>query len=186
MIGTADDCERMIAMKRFFKVLTPLMLAALCFAGCSNIPDEPATTGIENHTYINELGVSVPVAENIGDYPGITQPHKYLPSTHNVEFTVKSYYVYGNTVVTFEDIELESLDVPQANVYGSVDAKIMGKGKENKMKIAYNAYDKDGNLLRKNACMTADIDGKKDGSTFSFIFAVPLDTVKVEFFDYVK
>ena len=173
-------------MKRFLKVLSPLMLAALCLAGCSNIPDEPATTGIENHTYINEVGKTVPVAENIGDYPGVTQPPKYLPTTHDVEFVVKSYYVYGNTVVTFDGIELDSLDVPQANVYGSVDARIMSKGKEKEMKIAYNAYDADGNLLRKNACMKADIDGKKDDSTFRFLFAVPLETVKVEFYDYAE
>ena len=173
-------------MKRFFKILTPLMLAVLCFAGCSNIPDEPATTGIENHTYINELGKTVPVAENIGDYPGITQPPKYLPTTHDVEFVVKSYYVYGNTVVTFDGIELESLDVPQANVYGTVDARILGKGKEAEMKIAYNAYDENGNLLKNNGCMKADIDGKKDDSTFRFLFAVPMGTAKVEFYDYAE
>ena len=57
---------------------------------------------------------------------------------------------------------------------------------EEEMKIAYNAYDKDGNLLRSNACMKADIDGKKDGSTFRFLFAVPLETVKIEFFDYAE
>ena len=171
-------------MKRIFKVSVSAALIAFCFFGCSNIPDEPATTGTEHRTYINELGETVPIAENIDDYPGITQPPKHIATTHDVELVLRSYYIFGNTVVTFDGVELENIDVPQSLVYGTVNARIMGKGKEKEMKIAYRAYDENGNLLKKNGCMTADIDGMDNDSTFDFLFAVPLGTAKIEFYDY--
>ena len=178
--------ERFIVMKKTFKLLVCAATVLMCMSGCSNIPEEPATTGTADFTYKNAIGETVPVAENLDDYPGITQPPKHIETVHSIRFVQRSYYVYGNTVVSVNAIELENTDIPQATVYGRAKATIIGKGKEDYMKIAYNAYDKDGNLLRKNACMTADIDGKKDDSTFRFVFAVPTDTVKVEFFDYAQ
>lgn len=171
-------------MKRFFKVFIPLALAALCFAGCSNIPDEPATTAVEKLTYVNEAGETVPVAENIGNYPGITQPPKHIATRHEVELAVSSYYVYGNTVVTFSNVEFENIDTPQHTVYGSFNGVLTGKGKEKEMKIAYNAYDENGKLIKKGGCMTRNIDKTDEDDEISFTFGVPLGTAKIEFIDY--
>lgn len=172
-------------MKRFIKVLTPLALAALCLAGCSNIPDYPAATSVEKQTYINEVGETAPVAENIGDYPGITQPPKSIATTHEVELAVSSYYVYGNTVVIYSDVEFENIDTPQNTVYGSFNGVITGKDKKDKeFKIAYNAYDENGKLIKENGCMTRSLNRMKEDDKISFTFGVPLGTAKIEFVDY--
>lgn len=172
-------------MKRFFKTFIPLTLAVLCFAGCSNIPDYPAATAVEKHTYINEVGETVPVAENIGDYPGLTQPPKHIATTHEVELVVSSYYVYGNTVVTFSNVEFENIDTPQNTVYGSLNGVITGKDKKDEeFKIAYNAYDENGNLIKADGCMTRTLNRLKEDDEISFTFGVPLGTAKIEFVDY--
>lgn len=172
-------------MKRFLKAFAPLALAALCLAGCSNIPDSPATTAVEKRTYINGVGATAPVAENIDKYPGVTQPPKSVATTHEVELVVSSYYVYGNTVINFGNVEFENIDTPQNTVYGSFNGVISGKDKKDKeFRIAYNAYDENGKLIKENGCMERNVNGMKDGDEISFTFAVPLGTAKIEFFDY--
>lgn len=156
-------------------------MAALCLAGCSNIPDYPATTAVEKRTYINGVGATAPVAENIGDYPGVTQPPKNVATTHEVEFVLSSYYVYGNTVVTLNEIEFENIDTPQNVVYGTAYGVITGKGKEKEIKIAYNAYDENGKLIKENGCMERNINNMKDNDEITFTFGVPLGTAKIEF-----
>ena len=171
-------------MKRFLKAFIPLALAALCLAGCSNIPEEPATTAVEKLTYVNEVGETAPVAENIGDYPGITQPPKNVATRHEVELAVSSYYVYGNTVAEYKSIAFENIDTPQDVVYGSFNCVLTGKGKEGEMKIAYNAYDGNGKLIKKDACMTRSTKNVNENEEISFTFGVPLGTAKIEFTDY--
>lgn len=171
-------------MKRFLKAFVPLALAALCFAGCSVLPDEPATTAVEKHTYINEVGETVPVAENIADYPGITQPQKFIATTHEVELVVSSYHVFGDTVMTYESVELENVEAPAREIFGLLNCVVTNKGKEKEMKISYNAYDENGELLKKDGCITRNIVNLKEDDEISFSFDVPLGTAKIEFFDY--
>ncbi len=171
-------------MKRFLKAFIPLTLAVCCFAGCSDMPDEPATTAVEKHTYINEVGETVPVAENIADYPGITQPPKFIATTHEIEVVVSSYYVCGDTVVTYENVEIENVDAPPTEVFGTLDCVLTSKGKEKEMKIAYNAYDENGELLKKDGCLARTIGNLREDDEISFSFGVPLGTAKIEFFDY--
>lgn len=178
--------ERYIVMKKTFKLLACAAAVLMCMSGCSNIPEEPATTGTAEFTYKNAIGETVPVAENLDDYPGITQPPKHIETVHSIRFVQRSYYVYGNTVASVNAIELENMDIPQATVYGRAKATIIGKGKEDYMKIAYNAYDVSGNLLKENGCMSISIDGKKDGEAVEMTFGVPAGTAKVEFYDYTK
>lgn len=173
-------------MKKTFKLLACAAAVLMCMSGCSNIPDEPATTGTSDYTYKNAVGETVPVAENLDDYPGITQPPKHIETVHSIEFVQRSYYVYGNTVVSVDAIELENTDIPQATVYGTAKATLIGKGREDFMKIAYNAYDASGNPLKLEGCMSINIDGKKDGDYIELTFGVPVGTAKVEFYDCTK
>lgn len=157
-----------------------------CLCACSNIPEEPATTGKETATFRNALGATVPVAENIKDYPDITQPVKYLETVHEVSFDLKSYYVYGNTVAEIESIEFENVDVPQSDVYAIVKAKMIGRGREKQMMISFNAYDENGELLRRNGFISTNLDDTDDGESFELLLTVPIGTARVEFFDYNK
>lgn len=159
----------------------------ICLCACSsNVPEEPATTGTETATFKNALGARVPVAENINDYPDITQPVKYIETVHEVSFDLKSYYVYGNTVASIESIKFENLDVPQSDVFAVVTAKMIGRGREDQMKISFNAYDENGELLRRNGFVSVNLYDTDDGDSFKLQLAVPLKTARVEFFDYNK
>ena len=57
-------------MKKFFKASVAVLSILLCFGACSSSkpPEEPMTTAKQSVTYKNEIGQTVPVAENIGDY----------------------------------------------------------------------------------------------------------------------
>lgn len=171
-------------MKNFLKAFIPLALAALCFAGCSNMPDEPATTAVEKLTYINTVGETVPVAENIADYPGITQPQKFIATTHAIEIVVSSYHVYGDTVMTYESVEVENIEPPAREIIGMLNCVVTNKGKEKEMKIGYNAYGENGELLKKDECITRNIVNLKEDDEIGFTFFVPIGTEKIEFFDY--
>lgn len=173
-------------MKKYLKAAVLLLLILMCLCGCSNIPEEPPTNGSASYTYKNEIGETVPVAENINDYPGITQPVRFIETVHEVSFDLKSYYIYGNTVASIESIAFENIDTPQADVYALVKAKMIGRGREKQMMISFNAYDENGKLLRENGFIAANLDDAGDGDEFELLLAVPMGTARVEFFDYEK
>lgn len=175
-------------MKKLFKVSASVLAILLCFGACSssNPPEEPLTTGVQSCTYKNEIGQTVPVAENIGDYPGITQPLKYVETVHEVECVFQSYYTFGKTYATVESIEIENINSPQSAIWCFANAKMISKGREKQMKIGYKAYDADGKLLKGNGCMIRNIDSFEDGDTFEIVFGVPMGTAKIELFDYTE
>ncbi len=175
-------------MTKLFKVSVVMLMILLCFGACSSSkpPEEPITTGKQSYTYKNELGQTAPVAENIKDYPGITQPVKHVATTHEIECVFNSWYTYGKTYATIESIKFENVETPQGQVYADVSAKLISKGNDKQMKIAFKAYDKDGNVLKANGCLTRDIVNIAEDEAFSFTFTVPHGTAKVEFFDYIE
>ena len=173
-------------MKRVFKTLVPLLMILICLCACSADPEEPVTTGTETATFRNTLGATVPVAENINDYPDITQPVRFIETVHEVSFNLKSYYSYGKTVASIESFEFENVDVPQSDVFATVKAKMINRGREDKMMISFNAYDENGELLRKNGFISTNLDDTDDGDSFEFLLIVPIGTTRVEFFDYNK
>lgn len=168
---------------KFIKIAAALILIIACFCACSNVPDEPAVTSSKDFTYKNAFGETVPVAENIGNYPGLTQPVKYIETVQNVECNFKSYYVYGNTVATIETLEFENIDMPATNVYAIAKVKMIAAGREDQMKIDYKAYDENGKCIKANGCLTRNIDGIEDGEIFDMVFLAPIGTARVEFFD---
>ena len=175
-------------MTRLFKASAVVLMVLLCFGACSTSkpPEEPITTGKQSYTYKNEIGQTAPVAENINDYPGITQPVRYVATTHEIECVFNSWYTFGKTYATINSVEFENVEAPQSEVYAFASAKLISKGNDKQMKIAYKAYDKDGNLLKANGCMTRDIVNFAEGEAFDIVFAGPHGTAKVEFFDYIE
>lgn len=172
-------------MKSAISILLVLVAVTLCFFGCSNVPKEPATTTVENHSYVNPYGDTVAPPSNAEE--GKETETKYLETVNDVEFVMSSYYVYNNCVAKVSNIYME-YDSMQANeVMAFADIEITGKSLgEEFMRIGYTAYDKDGNVVR-NSFFQAKLKGVGKGDV---VEKCPLDfpeeTVKVVFFDYVE
>lgn len=172
-------------MKSTICILLALICVALCFTGCSNVPKEPATTTVVNHSFVNPYGDTVTPPANVDPTSGTTAPVKYLETVNDVEFVVSNYNVYGNSVAAIKDIELEYDEFLAFEVTGiaSVEIQAIGSRKDD-MKIGYVAYDKDGKVVRKSF-FRADLEGVSKGDVVEdCIFDFPKETVKVEFFDY--
>ncbi len=172
-------------MKSTVSIILALVLIALCFAGCSNVPKEPATTSVEKFSYVNPYGekVTPPVnAETNKD-----TEDKYLETINDIEFVMSSYYVYKNCVAKITDISLEYDSMLVDEVSGLASVEIMGKSLgEDWMKIGYTAYDKDGKVVR-NTHFQASLDGAGKGDIVEkCVFDLPDEAVKVVFFDYVE
>lgn len=172
-------------MKSTISILLVLVLVALCFAGCSNVPKEPATTAVENFSYVNPYGETAapPVnAETDKDDKPV-----YLETINNIEFVTSSYFVYNNCVAKITDIKLDYDSMLVNEVSGLADIEIMGKQMgEEWMKIGYKAYDKDGKEVR-NTFLQAALKGNGKGDVVEdCLFDLPDETVKVVFFDYVE
>lgn len=170
-------------MKSAISILLVLIAVSLCFFGCSNVPKEPATTTVENHSYVNPYGETVAAPEN-AEKPEDT---KYLETVNDIEFVMSSYYVYNNCVAKITDISLEYDSMLVNEVMGLASVEIMGKGLgEDWMKIGYTAYDKDGKVV-KNVFFQASLDGAGKGDTIEkCVFDLPEEAVKVVFHDYVE
>lgn len=170
-------------MKSVISIFLVLAAVSLCLFGCSNVPKEPATTSIENHTYVNPYGETVAAPEN-AEKPENPQ---YLETVNDIEFVMSSYHVYNNCVAKITGIDMEYDQLLVNAVTGLADVEIMGKSLgEDWMKIGYTAYDKDGNVVR-NTFLQASLDGNGKGDTVEdCVFDLPEETVKVVFFDYVE
>lgn len=172
-------------MKSVISILLVVVFAALCLFGCSNIPKEPATTTVEEYSYINPNGMTVPAAEN-AEAGDPEQPVKYIETINKVECVFSSYYVYGNSVATISEIELED-DGFSINANGYAKVKIEGIGsRKNNMKIGYTAYDADGNVVRESYILSLLGDAKKGDIIEDCRFDFPREAVKVVFHDYVE
>lgn len=173
-------------MKSVLKILIAAVLITVCLTACSNIPDEPAVTSVEKHTYIDPYGQTAPVAENIEDYPGMTQPLYYAKTTHEIECVLSSYYVYENTVAEITDVDF-SYEGTGFSMFvdGRADIKITAKDRrDEEMKIGYTSYDENGKKLD-TASIVFNIEEIEEGEVWEdAIVIVPKDAVKVVFHDY--
>lgn len=174
-------------MKSTISIFLVMVCVALCFFGCSNIPEEPATTTVVNHSFANPYGETVAPPANADPNSGTTAAVKYVETINNIEFVVSDYNVYGNSVASIKDIELEYNAYSAFEVMGVASVEIMGIGsRKDNMRIGYIAYDKDGKVVR-NSFLQAQLDGVKVGDVVEdCIFDFPEDTVKIVFFDYVE
>ena len=173
-------------MKSAVAIFLVLVFASLCLFGCSNIPDEPATTKLENFSYVNPYGETVAAPDNLDELEGQTYPVQYVETVNKIECVLSSYYVYGNTVAEIVSIELDD-DGFSVNADGRADVKITAIGsRKNNMKIGYTAYDKDGNIVR-DTYILAKLDDVKEGDIVEKRrFDFPRETVKIVFHDYVE
>ena len=172
-------------MKSVISILLVLATVCLCFVGCSNIPEEPATTKIENHSYVDPYAETV-VAENASDFEGQDVPVKYIEKINNVEFVLSSYYVYGNSVAKINGIEIVDHGLSH-NASGYADVEIMGIGRrKDGMKIGYTAYNAKGEIV-KDVFVLASLEDAKEGDVVEDRrFEVPRDAVKIVFHDYIE
>lgn len=174
-------------MKSLISIVLAMTVIALCFFGCkSNIPEEPATTGSANYSYVNPYGQTAPDPENIEPSEGQTFPVVYVETVNDVEIVLSDYYVYGNTVASIKDIELRDNGISiNADGYADVEVTAIGSRKDD-MKIGYIAYDANGKIVR-NTYILVPLDGVKKGETVERRrFDFPRETVKIVFMDYVE
>ena len=171
-------------MKSIISIFLVLVTVCLCFFGCSNIPEEPVTTKIENHSYVDPYAETAPPAENASDFEGQDVPVKYIEKINNVEFVLSSYYVYGNSVARIGNIEIVDYGLTH-NASGYVDVEIMGIGRrKDGMKIGYTAYNAKGEIV-KDVFVLASLEDAKEGDIIEDRrFEVPRDAVKIIFHDY--
>ena len=174
-------------MKSALCLFLVLVTVTLCFFGCSNIPEEPATTDTMNVTYVNPLGATAAPPVNVDPTEGgTTAPVQYVETTNNVEFVFSSYYVYKNSVAKINAVHLEDDGFSlAANGYADVEMTAIGSRKEG-MKIGYTAYDKNGEIVRKSFLL-ATLDGVKEGDTCEKRrFDFPRTAVKIVFHNYIE
>ena len=171
-------------MKSIISIFLAAVVVVLCFAGCSNIPEEPATTTVANYSYVNPLGETAPAPANGKE--GKTYPVEYIETVNDIELVLSSYYVYENNVATIEDIEFED-DGFSLRADGFADVKVTAIGSRGSdMKIAYKGYDAKGAVVR-NSYILVPLDGvKKGGTVEDRRFDFPRDCVKIVFENYVE
>lgn len=170
-------------MKSTVSILLVLVTVALCLFGCSNVPKEPATTSVENYSYVNPYGETVAPPANAESDNNIST--KYVETVNDIEFVMSSYYVYNNCVAKINGIDLEYDQLLVNAVTGLADVEIMGKSLgEEWMKIGYVAYDKDGKVVR-NTYLQASLKGNGKGDIVeNCVFDLPEEAVKVVFSNY--
>lgn len=173
-------------MKSIISIFLVLATVCLCFFGCSNIPEEPATTKVEKHSYVDPYGETAPAAENADEFEGQDIPVKYIETVNNVEIVLSSYYVYGNSVAKINNIEIIDYGISHT-ANGYADVEIMGIGsRKDGMKIGYTAYDAKGEVV-KDVFVLASLEDAKEGDVVEKRrFEVPRDAVKIVFHDYIE
>ena len=174
-------------MKSAICLFLVLVTVALCFFGCSNVPEEPATSETMVQSYVNPYGATAAPPANVDPTAGgTTIPVQYVETTNNVELVLNSYYVYKNSVAKINAVELED-DGFSLAADGKADVEIMaiGSRKEN-MKIGYTAYDAEGNVVR-SSYILAKLDDVKEGDVCEDRrFDIPREAVKVVFSNYIE
>lgn len=173
-------------MKSIVSIVLVIAALSLCLFGCSNVPKEPPTTSAVQQSYVSPMGETVAAPENPDNVDGSLPAYQFVETLNKVEIVLSSYYVYKNSVAEITNVHIDD-DGFSINADGTVDVKINAIGsKKNDMRIGYEAYDADGNLVR-NSYVLAKLDGVKEGDTVEGRrFDLPRNAVKVVFMDYVE
>lgn len=175
-------------MKSIISIILAMTVIALCFAGCktNKLPEEPATTGSANYSYVNPYGQTAPDPVNVEPTEGQTFPVVYVETINDVEIVVSNYYVYGKTVLSIKNIELADDGISiNADGYADIEVSNVGSRKDD-AKIAYVAYDAQGKVVR-NTYISVPLKGVKAGGVVEHRrFDFPRDTAKIVFTDYVE
>lgn len=171
-------------MKSKISIILALVTVLLCFAACSNIPDEPATTAVEYHSYVDPYAETVAPPVNASE--GAEYKNQYLEKVENIEFVMSSYYADGNTAAKITKIDFMSPDMVM-DMRGLATIEIIGKSRSQEyMRIAYTAYDANGKVLR-NTFLQGKLEGVGNGESCAPApFEIPDGTVKIVFSDYVE
>lgn len=173
-------------MKSILSILIIVSVFAFCLLGCtSNIPEEPAQTYSAQYTYINPLGATAANPENQTEKNGTTAV-QYIETPVNVQLVLNDYYVFGNSVAKITNVDFDDFGIGNVNGYADVEIIAIGRRSDD-MRIAYKAYDADGNVVR-TSYIIAPLKDKsiKEGSVCEGRrFDFPREAVKVEFYSYV-
>lgn len=173
-------------MKSLISIFLATLIVALCFVGCSNVPDEAPTTAVANYTYVNPMGAVAPDPANVETTEGQTFPTKYVETINDIEVVFSSYYVYNNNVATIENIEFEDDGFSvRANGFADVRVNAIGSRGDN-MKIGYIGYDAEGNVVRDTFILVPLKGVKKGDLVEGRRLDFPRECVKIVFCDYVE
>ncbi len=173
-------------MKSTVSIFFVMIFVALCFFGCSNIPEEPATTSAAIYSYVAPSGATKPAPQNVETTEGQTFAPQYVETINNVEVVLSSYYVYGNSVATIEDVKLED-DGFRSWAEGRATVRVNAIGsRSDDIKIGYTGYDADGNVVRKSYILIPLDKVKKGEVVENRRFDFPRETVKIVFENYVE
>jgi hypothetical protein len=173
-------------MKSLISIFLATVIVALCFVGCSNIPDEPATTTVANYSYVNPMGQIAPPPANVETTEGQTFIPQYVETVNNVELVFSSYHVYGNTVASIVNVDLED-DGFSLKADGYVDVRVDAIGsRSDNMKIGFIGYDAEGTVVR-DSYLLVPLKGVKEGDIVEDRrIDFPRECVKIVFTDWVE
>lgn len=164
-------------LKTVISVLSAALIMAGCLAGCAKPPKDEATTGTEVYEVIkknNELSKSTD--ENT--------PDSFISKSSDVVFTISSYNTFDGNYGTIKNITVDNESfTANANCYCDLEMIYVGNDND-KMRIAYKAYDASGNIVR-DSMIQADVKDVKSGETVTGVrFDIPYNTASVVFSDF--
>ena len=161
-------------LKAIISILSAAAIFSCCLAGCAKPPEEEAVTSTEVYEVIKQNGELSTDADD-------SSAKSYTATSNNVVFTLSSYNEFNGNYGTMKNITVDndSFSV-KATCYCDIEMIYVG-GKSDNMKIAYTAYDKDGNVVR-DTFLQADLDDVKSGDTVTGVrFDIPYETASVVF-----
>ena len=169
-------------MKSLISIILATLIVTLCFVGCSNIPDEPATTTVANYSYVNPMGQIAPPPANVETTEGQTFIPQYVETVNNVELVFSSYHVYGNTVASIVNVDLED-DGFSLKADGYVDVRVDAIGSR---RTSNSGSETEGTVVR-DSYLLVPLKGVKEGDIVEDRrIDFPRECVKIVFTDWVE
>ncbi len=145
------------------------------------MPDTPVEIVTEQVTYEK---LELETGEFSTNADGSQIGKELVQSVGDLEIVQKSYYVYRNSVATLENIVVDDdgLSV-NASAYADVKFSQIGSG-EKEMKIAYKAYDAEGNVVRSTYVLALIKQVDENNVVSECRIDLPRNAVRIEFENY--